>query len=250
MHKGSSSPLTDAFFFQWRNLNRFWTKIVPGFQTLHLRSDKPDGFMPHYHRLCRWMWPLSSLAAWNIMFPVCPLKGPRWGQAIFSAHIAVLPCSDLTDSSVWRWKKGFMSPLDDLPITSGPTAVVKRCVSMCESVCVSLCKMCVQTSIATSSMSQDFSGWSLEDGLEGFCLSCVVFNKLLISLQRCAVVALTVTRKVHPSGSMNTKSIMKKDRLWSQHWVLKVASGAKQKPKLELILVKQIYLLQNIFICC
>ncbi len=39
-----------------------------------------------------------------------------------------------------------MSPLDDLPITTGPTAVVKDCI--CEGVC--LCYLCAQTSIATS----------------------------------------------------------------------------------------------------
>jgi len=37
-----------------------------------------------------------------------------------------------------RWNKGFTSPLDDLPITTGPTAVVKRwaCVCVCACVCV------------------------------------------------------------------------------------------------------------------
>lgn len=92
--------------------------------------------LSHITTSCAGECGLSLLAALNTMFPVCALKGSGWVTAIFSSHIALLPCFDLNDSSVWEWKKGFVSPLDDLPITTGPTAVVMHCVSMCQGVCV------------------------------------------------------------------------------------------------------------------
>lgn len=92
--------------------------------------------LSHISTSCAGECGLSVLAALNTMFPARALKGSGWVAAIFSTHIASLPCSDLNDSSVWEWKKGFVSPLDELPITTGPTAVVTHCVSMCQGVCV------------------------------------------------------------------------------------------------------------------
>lgn len=92
--------------------------------------------LSHIATSCAGECGLSVLAALNTMFPARALKGSGWVAAIFSTHIASLPCSDLNDSSVWEWKKGFVSPLDELPITTGPTAVVTHCVSMCQGVCV------------------------------------------------------------------------------------------------------------------
>lgn len=57
-----------------------------------------------------------------------------------------------------------MSPLDDLSITIGPTAVVKHCVDLCECVCVYT----------------HLSSVSLEDRLEAR-LQFVVFYNLQIS---------------------------------------------------------------------
>lgn len=92
--------------------------------------------LSHITTSCAGECGLSVLAALNTMFPARALKGSGWVAAIFSTHIASLPCSDLNDSSVWEWKKGFVSPLDELPITTGPTAVVTHCVSTCQGVCV------------------------------------------------------------------------------------------------------------------
>lgn len=97
--------------------------------------------LSHIATSCAGECGLSVLAALNTMFPARALKGSGWVAAIFSTHIASLPCSDLNDSSVWEWKKGFVSPLDELPITTGPTAVVTHCVSMCQGVCV----LCART---------------------------------------------------------------------------------------------------------
>lgn len=146
--------------------------------------------LSHITTSCAGECGLSVLAALNTMFPARALKGSGWVAAIFSTHIASLPCSDLNDSSVWEWKKGFVSPLDELPITTGPTAVVTHYVSMCQGVCF----MCTHSYEATSGTSQDCSEWSWED-----CQYCAVFNKLPISLW-CAVIILTMSRQVAPSS--------------------------------------------------
>ena len=105
------------------------------FKFCTFRTPTPS-VLSHITTSCAGECGLSVLAALNTMFAVCALKGSGWVAAIFSTHIASLPCSDLNDSSVWEWKKGFVSPLDDLPITTGPTAVVTHGVSMCQGVCV------------------------------------------------------------------------------------------------------------------
>lgn len=147
-------------------------------------------FVPNYHRLCRWMWPLSSsLTALNIMFPVCPAKGPRWGQAIFGNHIAVLPCFNVIDSPVWGYRKGFVLPLDDLSITAGPTAVVFHCVRD-ECVCLNVC---AQTSVAAAHLAWVRTAAGEVSGTEGELVCIVLISISWLYMAKCCCYK-TVTR--------------------------------------------------------